>query len=212
GGTVVIARELAKERLYAYRRRFGFGRDTGLGLPYEENGAMLHPDDWSGTSIGSIPLGHGISVTAMQMLFAYNVIANDGVYVAPKLVSEVRDAEGEAHPVGPSEQRRVVSPTTAAQLRAMLTEVSERGTGQAGGGYRDAEGRYHYIATFAGFLPAEDPKLSIIVVIDEPTTSSPYASTVAAPAFAEIGRAAARAMQVAPSRPEEHAPLAISTR
>ena len=231
-GTILIAQELGKERLYDYLRRFGFGRDTGLGLPYEENGAMLHPDDWSGTSIGSIPLGHGISVTAMQMLFAYNVIANDGVYVAPKLVSEVRDAEGEAHPVGPSEQRRVVSPTTAAQLRAMLTEVIERGTGQAaaiegydaagktgtarkpqpGGGYRDAEGRYHYIATFAGFLPAEDPKLSIIVVIDEPTTSSPYASTVAAPAFAEIGRAAARAMQVAPSRPEEHAPLAISTR
>ena len=150
---------------------------------------MLPLENWSGTSIGSIPLGQGISVTAMQMLFAYNVLANDGVYAPPSLVAATRDAEGERHPVAPEDSRRVVSPTTAAQLRAMLTEVIDQGTGEAadiegyevagktgtarkpqpeGGGYENPDGTYDYIATFAGFFPADDPKLSIIVVIDEP--------------------------------------------
>ncbi|HEX5945346.1 MAG TPA: penicillin-binding protein 2 [Acidimicrobiales bacterium] len=230
-GTIKLAQELGGERLDEYLRRFGFGRDTGLGLPHEENGQMLPLENWSGTSIGSIPLGQGIGVTAMQMLFAYNVLANDGVYVPPSLVAATRDAEGERHPVAPEDSRRVVSPTTAAQLRAMLTEVIDQGTGEAadiegydvagktgtarkpqpeGGGYENPDGSYDYIATFAGFLPADDPKLSIIVVIDEPANGY-YASEVAAPAFAEIGRRAARTMAVAPSLPEEQAPLAIST-
>jgi cell division protein FtsI (penicillin-binding protein 3) len=116
-------------------------------------------------------------------------------------------------------------------MRAMLTEVIENGTGEAaaidgyvaagktgtarkpqpGGGYADDAGNYHYISTFAGFLPADDPKLSVIVVIDEPTTS-PYASQVAAPAFRDIGRYAARTMGVAPtSGPDDPAPLAIDS-
>ena len=230
-GTIKLAQELGGERLDEYLRRFGFGRNTGLGLPHEENGQMLPLENWSGTSIGSIPLGQGISVTAMQMLFAYNVLANDGVYAPPSLVAATRDAEGERHPVAPEDSRRVVSPTTAAQLRAMLTEVIDQGTGEAadiegyevagktgtarkpqpeGGGYENPDGTYDYIATFAGFFPADDPKLSIIVVIDEPANRY-YASEVAAPAFAEIGRRAARTMAVAPSLPEEQAPLAIST-
>jgi cell division protein FtsI (penicillin-binding protein 3) len=228
-GTIMIARQLGAERLDEYLRRFGFGRDTGLGLPHEENGQMLPLADWSGTDIGSIPLGQGISVTAMQMLYAYNVIANDGVYVPPRLVSAVRDSEGELQPVAPGDSRRVVSPTTAAQMRAMLAEVIKTGTGQAaaiegyeaagktgtarkpqeGGGYEDADGNRHYISTFAGFLPADDPKLSIIVVIDEPSVS-PYAARVVAPAFAEIGRHAARSSGVAPAPSPERAPLAIS--
>jgi cell division protein FtsI (penicillin-binding protein 3) len=164
----------------------------------------------------------------MQMLFAYNVVANDGVYVPPTLVTGTRDAEGERHEVAPGERRRVVSPTTASQLRAMLTEVIANGTGRAAaidgyeaggktgtarkpqpeGGYRNAEGGYDYISTFAGFLPAGDPRLSIIVVIDEPTTS-PYAAQVAAPAFRDIGRYAARTMGVAPEPAAPRAPLAI---
>jgi cell division protein FtsI (penicillin-binding protein 3) len=229
-GTIKIAQLLGEERLDEYLRRFGFGRDTGLGLPHEENGQVPPLEDWSGTSIGSIPLGQGISVTAMQMLFAYNVIANDGVYVPPALVAATRDSEGERQDAAPGASRRVVSPTTAEQMRAMLAEVIDHGTGtaaaidgyeaagktgtarkpQEGGDYRDAAGNYHYISTFAGFLPADDPKLSVIVVIDEPT-SSPYAATVAAPAFAEIGRYAARTMGVAPGLAPPTPPLAIDT-
>ena len=228
-GTIKIAQMLGEERVDEYLRRFGFGRDTGLGLPHEENGQVPPVEDWSGTSIGSIPLGQGISVTAMQMLFAYNVVANDGVYMPPSLVAATRDSEGERHDAAPGESHRVVSPTTAAQLRAMLAEVIDHGTGtaaaidgyeaagktgtarkpQEGGGY-GAPGNYHYISTFAGFLPADDPKLSVIVVIDEPTTS-PYAATVAAPAFAEIGRYAARTMGVAPGLAPPPPPLAVET-
>jgi cell division protein FtsI (penicillin-binding protein 3) len=226
-GTIRLAQQLGKERVDEYLRRFGFGRSTGLGLPHEERGALLDVDDWSGTSIGSIPIGHGISVTALQMLHAYNVIANDGVYVPPALVRATVDEDGERHDVLSGESHRVVSPVTASQLREMLAQVITDGTGRAaaidgyavagktgtarkpqpGGGYKDDAGNYHYISTFAGFLPADDPKLSIIVVIDEPTTS-PYAAEVAAPAFAEIGRHALRIMGVPPAAPPPRAPLA----
>jgi len=226
-GTIKLAQQLGKARLDEYLRKFGFGRTTGLGLPHEENGELPNLDDWYGTSIGSIPIGHGISVTAMQMLYAYNVIANDGVYQPPRLVNATVDEDGHRHPVAPADPRRVVSPTTAARMRAMLTQVIATGTGKAaaidgydaagktgtarkpqpGGGYTDDAGNYHYISTFAGFLPADDPKLSIIVVIDEPTTS-PYAAQVAAPAFAEIGRHALRLLGIPPTA-QPRAPLAI---
>jgi cell division protein FtsI (penicillin-binding protein 3) len=216
-GTIEIAQRLGMERLDEYLRRFGFGQQTALGLPHEERGILLDPANWSGTSIGSIPIGHGISVTAMQMLLAYNTIANDGVYVPPTLLRASFDAEGERHPAPPGEGRRVVSPTTAAQVREMLAQAVTAGTGKAaaidgyeaagktgtarkpqpGGGYRDAHGNYHYIATFAGFIPADDPQVSIIIVIDEPTRS-PYAGDVAAPAFAKVGREALRTLRIAP--------------
>jgi cell division protein FtsI (penicillin-binding protein 3) len=216
-GTIEIAQRLGMPRLDEYLRRFGLGQPTALGLPHEERGILLDPDNWSGTSIGSIPIGQGISVTAMQMLLAYNTIANDGVYVPPTLLRATFDAEGKRHPPVPVEGRRVVSPTTAAQVREMLAQAVTSGTGQAaaidgyhaagktgtarkpqpGGGYRDAQGNYHYVASFAGFIPADDPQVSIIIVIDEPTTSA-YASDVAAPAFASIGRQALRTMRIAP--------------
>src|ERR687891_1190387 len=216
-GTIKIAQRLGTERVDDYLRRFGFGQETALGLPHEARGLLVDPDNWSGTSIGSIPIGQGISVTAMQMLLTYNTIANDGVYVPPTLLEATFDAEGERHEVAAGEGRRVVSPTPAAQVRKMLAEAVAAGTGEAaaidgyetagktgtarkpqpGGGYRDEQGNYHHVATFAGFIPADDPQVSIIVVIDEPTTS-PYAGDVAAPAFANIGRQALRTLGIAP--------------
>jgi cell division protein FtsI (penicillin-binding protein 3) len=228
-GTIKIAQDLGKDRLDEYLRRFGFGRRTALGLPHEAGGQLLDPDSWYGTSIGSIPIGQGISVTAMQMLYAYNSIANDGVYLPPAVVKETVDAAGRRHPAEPADGRRVVSPGTAAAVRAMLAEAVGTGTGTAaaidgyqsagktgtarkpnpdGGGYRWEDGEYHHVATFAGFLPADDPKVSIIVVIDEPETS-PYASDVAAPAFAEIGRYALRLLRIPPDEPRSDAPLAL---
>ncbi len=216
-GTIEIAQRVGMERLDDYLRRFGFGQVTNLGLPHEEPGILLDRDNWSGTSIGSVPIGQGISVTAMQMLIAYNTIANDGVAVPPTLLKATFDADGERHPAPPGEGRRVVSPTTAAYVREMLAQAVTSGTGEAaaiegydaagktgtarkpqpGGGYRDARGKYHYVSTFAGFIPAGNPRVSIIVVIDEPTTS-PYAADVAAPAFARIGRQALRTMRIPP--------------
>lgn len=217
-GTIMVAQELGAERLDGYLRDFGFGEPSGLGFPNEAAGLMLDLDDWTGTSIGSIPLGQGISVTAMQMLTAYNAIANDGVLVEPQLVSATVDAEGVPTPAAAPEQRRVVSSETAAQLRSMLANVVAEGTGtdaaipgytvagktgtarkpQPEGGYEDAAGNYHYVSSFAGFVPAEDPGLSVIVVIDEPT-SSIYAGDVAAPVFAQVAQESLRRLQIPPA-------------
>jgi cell division protein FtsI (penicillin-binding protein 3) len=216
-GTILVGQELGKDRLYDYLRDFGFGDSTALDFPAEVSGALPAPDDWSGTSIGTIPIGQGVAVTAMQMLLAYNAIANDGVYVPPKLVDQIIDADGERRPVPSARSHRVVSPTTAALVRQMMAGVVDEGTGEAAAidgyevagktgtarkpapdrpGYRWEDGDLHYISTFAGFMPADDPKLSVIVVLDEPRST--YASTSAAPAFGELSRYALRLLRLPP--------------
>jgi cell division protein FtsI (penicillin-binding protein 3) len=222
-GTIMLAQQLGAERLDEYLRRFGFGAGTGLGFPNESAGLLLPIDQWSGTSIGSIPLGQGIAVTALQMLGAYNVIANSGELVAPRLVLGRVDERGRRHETEPAERSRVVSERTADDVRDMLVAVVEQGTGRkaaidgyhvAGktgtarkplptGGYRDGAGNYHYVASFTGFVPAEDPKLSVIVVIDEPSATI-YASGAAAPVFARIASYALRQLRIPP--PAEQLP------
>jgi cell division protein FtsI (penicillin-binding protein 3) len=216
-GTIMIAQMLGKDRIDEYLRRFGLGDKTALEFPGESSGLMLDPKDWSGTSIGSIPIGQGISVTAMQMLEVYNVIANGGMYVAPRLVAATIDGGGARHDSPPAEQRRVVSAETAAKVNGMLQNVvaSKDGTG-----FRAAVPGYSvsgktgtarkpndngipgyktgaYVSSFAGYLPAENPQVSIIVVIDEPSTSI-YASVVSAPVFAELANLAVRQLRIAP--------------
>ncbi len=217
-GTIMIAQMLGKDRIDEYLRRFGLGDKTALEFPGESSGLMLDPKDWSGTSIGSIPIGQGISVTAMQMLEVYNVIANGGMYVAPRLVAATIDGGGARHDSPPAEQRRVVSAETAAKVNGMLQNVvaSKDGTG-----FRAAVPGYSvagktgtarkpndngipgyktgaYVSSFAGYLPAENPQVSIIVVIDEPSTSI-YASVVSAPVFAELANLAVRQLRIAPA-------------
>jgi len=215
-GTIKLAQMLGKDRLDSYLRRFGFGTKTALQFPNEAAGILLDPEDYSGTSMGSIPIGQGISVTALQMLEAYNILANDGVYVPPKLVLETVDAGGASHPTKAGAPRRVVSESTAARMRDMLANVVAEGTGTRGGitgytvagktgtarkplatgGYRDAAG-YHYVATFAGFVPAERPELSIIVVIDEPVGDI-FGGSVAAPVFADLAQYGLRLFRIPP--------------
>jgi cell division protein FtsI (penicillin-binding protein 3) len=216
-GTIMLGQELGGDRVDEYLRRFGFGERTALDFPNESPGLLLDPARWSGTSIGSIPIGQGIAVTAMQMLAAYNVIANDGVYVAPRLVLGTIDADGRRHDASPPASERVVSETTARAVRDMMVAVVDAGTGrqaaidgyrvagktgtarkpQDNGTYEDAAGNYHYVTTFAGFVPAQDPQLSIIVVIDEPSAST-YASAVSAPVFAELARYGLRQFRIPP--------------
>jgi cell division protein FtsI (penicillin-binding protein 3) len=216
-GTIKIAQMLGKDRVDAYLRSFGFGSVTGTGFPNESAGILLPPERWSGSSIGAIPIGQGIAVTAMQMLSAYNVLANDGVHVPPRLVLETVDARGVRQPVEPGETRRIVSSTTAGQMREMLVNVVTEGTGsrggiqgyavagktgtarkpQPGGGYEDEHGRFRYVATFTGFVPAERPELSIIVAIDEPSGDI-YGGSVAAPVFADLAQYALRMLKIPP--------------
>ena len=219
-GTIKIAQELGASRLDHYLRSFGFGNRTGSDFPGEVAGLLLPLDDWSGTSIGSIPIGQGISVTGLQMLAAYNVVANDGVAAAPRLLAARDDGSGKQG-VSPSPQRRVLSTHTARAMSAMLTKVVADGTGKpaqipgypvAGktgtaripqpsphpdptDAYRDAEGRYHYESSFVGFVPGAD--LSVIVTIQDAKTSI-YGSEVAAPVFATLASLALRNESIAP--------------
>jgi cell division protein FtsI (penicillin-binding protein 3) len=216
-GTIRIAQMLGRDRIDAYLRSFGFGATTGLGFPNESAGILLPPSRWSGSSIGTIPIGQGIAVTAMQVLAAYNVLANDGLHVPPRLVLGTVDAEGRHHPREAPEARRVVSAATAAEMREMLVDVVTEGTGrrgevqgytvagktgtarkpQPGGGYKDEHGRFRYVATFGGFVPAERPELSIMVVVDEPTREI-FGGSVAAPVFADLAQHALRHLRIPP--------------
>ncbi|MBK9181216.1 MAG: penicillin-binding protein 2 [Acidimicrobiales bacterium] len=228
-GTILIAQQLGRERIDRYLRDFGLGSQTALAFPGESAGIMLRPEDWSGTSIGTVPIGQGISVTALQMLTAFNVIANGGVYVPPRLVLATVDGQGVEHRVPADAGRRVVSEATAEAVTSMMAGVvgSEEGTGrraaidgyavagktgtarkpiEGGVGYRVGA----YMSVFAGFVPAGDPQVSIIVVVDEPQTSI-YGGVVAAPVFADLGRYALRLLRVPPaeaSSPSQGDPVA----
>ncbi|MBW3613929.1 MAG: penicillin-binding protein 2 [Actinobacteria bacterium] len=212
-GSIMIGQKLGKHRIDKYLRDFGFGERSGLRFPGESRGLMLDPDKWSGTSIGTIPIGQGIAVTAMQTLAAYNTVANGGEYVAPKLVKATVDAQGRSKPTPTSARRRVISPETAAEVTEMMSEVVRRGTGinAAIDGYTVAgktgtarkpldgvrgykEGAY--VSSFAGFVPAERPALTAVVMLDEPTPI--YGGLVAAPVFAEVTRYGLRQFRIPP--------------
>jgi cell division protein FtsI (penicillin-binding protein 3) len=216
-GTIKLAQMVGKTNLDHYLRTFGFGAKTALDFPNEAAGVLLAPEHYNGTSMGSIPIGQGIAVTAIQMLQAYNVLANGGMYVPPRLLRETVDNAGVRHPADVVTSRRVVSEQTAAQMRDMLVNVVAKGTGTRGGitgysvagktgtarkplsegGYQDAAGNYHYVANFVGFVPAEKPELSVIVVIDEPAGDI-YGGTVAAPVFADLAQYGLRLFHIPP--------------
>lgn len=204
-GTIKIAQQLGKQGVYDTLTNFGFGAQTGLAFLNEANGRVPQPDKWSGTSMGTIPIGQGVSATALQVLEGYNTIANGGVYVGPRLVDSTIDANGNEHPIPADSGRRVVSATTASTMNMMLRGVVTGGTGTLaivdgytvfgktgtarkaqGGAYADKNGVTQYDATFVGAVPAEAPALSVIVVIDEPSGGNYFGGAVAAPAFSKI--------------------------
>ncbi|HSH22549.1 MAG TPA: penicillin-binding protein 2 [Acidimicrobiales bacterium] len=212
-GTITLAQRLGGEHVDAYLRRFGLGQKTGLGFPGESAGLIPDLDDWASTSIGSIAIGQGVAVNAVQMLGAVNTVANDGVHVAPRLVRSFVDATGTERPVDPAQGQRVVSEGTARAMQAMLVEAVVDGTGAKAQveGYPVAgktgtarkpstEVRGYeagaYMGVFAGFVPVEDPELSVIVVLDEPHPY--YGGVVAAPVFADIAEYALRLLRVPP--------------
>jgi cell division protein FtsI (penicillin-binding protein 3) len=212
-GSIMIGQQLGKARLDKYLRSFGFGSRTGLGFPGESPGIMLDPAKWSGTSLPTIAIGQGIAVSAMQMLAAYNTVANGGEYVAPKLVKATVDSKGKSHDTPASERRRVISESTAKKVTGMLAEVVRVGTGTnaAIDGYtvagktgtarkplENARGYKAgaYVSSFAGFVPAEKPALTSIVMLDEPTPI--FGGLVAAPVFAEINRYGLRQFRIPP--------------
>jgi len=212
-GTIRIAHRLTPETLDAAIRRFGFGRPTGVELPAEGRG-LYHPvEKWSALSRAGLAIGQEISVTPLQIAQAYAAMANHGVMVHPTLVLETLDDDGNViAPSGPNPGKAVLSPQVAGALVEMLSAVVDEGTGRAaavsgfqvggktgtaqkavGGSYASGQ----HVAWFAGFLPLPNPRLVIVVCIDQPEGSF-WASDVAAPAF---GRIAARLVTLLGLRP-----------
>lgn len=220
-GTIRVAQSVGPAQVRAYLDRFGFGQPTGIGFEGETSGLLRELDDWWGSDAGSIPIGQGVSVNATQLAAAYNVVANDGLYRSPVLVRTLRAPDGSEVPVDTGPGRPVISERTAEELTDLLVGVVADGTGRPAAipGYSvagktgtawkafddgsgqlsyGAPGDRRYVSTFAGFAPVDDPRVSIVVVIDEPSNGATTASAVAAPVFAEIGEYALRLLDVAP--------------
>ena len=210
-GAITLAQLLGKERLSLWIERFGFGKPTGIDFPGESPGIVLPPERWSGSTIGNVPIGQGIAVTPLQMASAYGAIANGGVWVRPHLVDRVV-----GRPRKRPDRRRLVPRGLAAQVAEMLEDVVAEGSGSMAAvrGYRVAgktgtaakpepDGGYsetRYVASFVGFVPVRDPRLVVLVTVDEPSGVI-WGGTVAAPAFAEIARFALRYLEVPPDAP-----------
>ena len=200
-GTIEVAEGLGESRLLNQISLLGFGKPTGLGIPGESQGLVPGASQWTGTSIGSTPIGQDDAVTAQQVLDAYNAVANGGVFVSPRLIRARVGADGTVTGTPSSGSHRVIDPTTDAELTEMLESVVSTGTGTSAGidGYTVAgktgtaqiPSPDHlgyipgaYIGSFAGFAPAQHPVLSAIVVLDHPTPI--YGGAVAAPVFSTI--------------------------
>jgi len=200
-GTIKIADQLGPERLHAYQQAFGLGSPTGVGLPGEASGRVLPLDEWSASSYGSVPLGHSVDATPLQMAAAYAAIANDGVYIPPRLVREIIDEHGQRSPTPEPTARRVLGADNAAALRRIMEGVTTipgaTGTAAAVPGYRVAgktgTGRRIVngsvapgeVTSFIGMAPADDPRYVIAVVSHTPGGGC---GDVAAPAFRDMMR------------------------
>jgi cell division protein FtsI (penicillin-binding protein 3) len=212
-----VALTIGRERFEQSLRSFGIGRPLGVDLPGEESG-ILHPvRKWSGLSPSRIAIGQGVSVTALQMLGLFCAIANDGFLMKPYVVSHVIDQDGIVRKRNrPEIIGRPISARTSAVMRTLLARVTEEGgtgtaaqiegyrvAGKTGTAQKPENGGYsstRFIASFVGFVPADDPELGIIVVIDEPRGGRYYGGQVAAPAFAGIAGQSLRYLDIAPVR------------
>ena len=222
-GTIKLAQALGKERMHGALTGFGFGRRTGVGHPAEDAGIVPPLENWADSDLAASAIGTHQSGTALQLWAAYNVIANGGRYVQPRLVDAVIGPDGRREPVEPAPSRRVISPETAAQVGAMLQEVVSDGTGSewnlpgysvaaktgtsrmvgdAGGdaedGYTWTDGRRHYVAAFTGYLPADRPEVSITVILED-VAPGLTGSTAAGPVFSDLAKLSIRELGIAPS-------------
>ena len=214
-GAVKLGLALGEEGLYDYFARFGLTGKTGVDYPGEVKGWLPGTDQWSPSSIATIPFGQGVSVTPLQLARALSAIANGGYLVTPHFLSEVSDDEASrAWPTTTG----VITAETAAAMRLVLTDVVNEGTGSAAAvaGYQVAgktgtaqkahtDGRAgyaagKYVASFSGFLPAENPRILIVVTIDEPSNSI-YGGTVAAPTFSRVARFCVEHLKIPPGTP-----------
>jgi cell division protein FtsI/penicillin-binding protein 2 len=208
GAITIATKLLGQKRLQEWISRFGFGKPTGIDFPGESSGLL--PSYWSGSTIGNVPIGQGISVTAIQLASVYAAIANGGLWIQPHLVDHVQGEQ----PSQPK-TRRIVSAHVDRQLLTMLKGVvsdvgtaaaaeipgysvaGKTGTAQKPGPHGYVPGKY--VATFVGMVPASNPRLLVLVTVDEPSLAI-FGGVVAAPAFAQIASFDLQYLEVPPDQ------------
>lgn len=220
-GTAKISMNLGEEKLYSYLSAFDFGKTSDIPLYGEGDGIFRHVDRWSKLSIICIPMGQEISVTALQMLKAFSALANNGMLMQPYLIRRIYDQDGKVvQDFQPKEIRQVVTPMTAKMMNEALKMVVRQGgtginadipeytvAGKTGTAQKVDNGRYShtkYVGSFVGYVPADDPEISIIVVMDEPKGSY-YGGVVSAPVFREVARKTLKYLEILPE--PERVPL-----
>jgi cell division protein FtsI (penicillin-binding protein 3) len=215
-GSSLVADRVGSARLQRFFARFGYGRATGVGLPGEAGGLLPSLPGWSEVTRATVSFGQGVSVTPLQMATVYATVANDGVWVRPRVVRGMRSGSGELRASAASPTRRVLSSGTASMLTRMLASVVEEGTAQIPG-YQvagktgttkklDHRGRYshRYVASFIGFLPAAEPRVVVAAIIDEPDTV--YGGVAAAPLFQDVARFAIQRLGIEAAPPVARPP------
>ena len=219
-GSAMVAARVGSAGLASVLARFGYGTPTGVGFPGEAGGVVPELSTWTDITRTTASYGQGISMTPLQMAAVYATVANDGLWVRPRLVRGTSGPDGRFEEVPVEETRRVLSEGTARMLTRMLASAVETGTGGAAQipGYQVAgktgtarklvDGRYvrRYMASFAGFLPASDPRVVVVVSIDEPRTV--YGGVAAAPVFSEIARHVIQRLAIPAAPPVRLPPFA----
>jgi cell division protein FtsI (penicillin-binding protein 3) len=218
-GTYLLAKNITSDSLAHYFDLFGFGHKTALDFPGETKGIIDPPSKWQGTEKVTVTFGYHYQASALQFTAAVNAVANGGVYVAPKMLKATIDASGDVKPTAASSVHRVIKLATAQQMVSMMKDVVCRGTAtgakipgisvagktgtaykvQSAGGY-GAKGNRAYRASFVGFFPADAPKVTILVSIDEPdpTSQDRFGGTASAPLFAQIAADAIHELKITP--------------
>jgi len=214
-GAVFVGSKLGAEQLRSYLLAFGFGVPTGIDVSGEAVGEVRPLAEWYPVDLGTISFGQGIAVTPLQLAAAYSAIANGGTLYRPYVVAARRDADGE-HRTAPVAVRRPIGADTAATMRAMLTSTVDNGiakdaslqrfsvAGKTGTAQIPSDdGRYlddAYVSSFAGFVPANDPRFVVVIVIERPQ-SRLLGTLTAMSAFRGIALDALRSARVQPDRP-----------
>lgn len=229
-GAAKIGARLGADRLYGYLRGFGFGARSNVDLPGEVNGYLRNKSSWYGVDLATISFGQGVSVSSIQLVAAMSAIANGGSLMQPYVVDRVVDSKGNViKQFSPVSKQKVISPETAKIIAGMMEGVAaEGGTGTAAGvdGFKvagktgtaqkaDPVTKGYSVdkrtASFLGFVPSDNPRLTILVVVDEPKTS-PYGGVVAAPAFSAIAKQSLCYLRVPPNQPLKKKPGVIEVK
>lgn len=220
-GAAQLGMLLGEQRLLDYCKAFGFGDKTGFELGGEVGGILHELNRWDGLTISRLPMGHAVSATAMQVHMSMSVLANRGILMKPRVISRVFDDAGDTVTYyQPRAERRVISETTSREMSDLLVRTAAPGgtapraqiptyqvAGKTGTTQKIIEGRYsssQHVASFSGYFPANNPRLVITVIVDDPARPKPgYGGVVAAPAFRNIAMRAIQYLGLDPVSPED---------